>query len=184
MSKSTKTLVKPARLTNNMREAFVAAVMADVPTIDYEQQIRDVVNKAYAAALPAPIKKVLADPECAAFVLEVSVTLRHTEGLPTGKYVSFRLHAPNHDWLKNIAVNAAKPLLVQWCAQEDRLLALRQSLATAAYATNTTTQLAEAFPEFAKYLPQTEAEGTRNLPALANIVTKFVEAGWPKGKRA
>lgn len=37
------------RLTNDMRNAFIAKVMEDVPQVDYEQKIRDAVNKAALA---------------------------------------------------------------------------------------------------------------------------------------
>lgn len=104
MSKTTpKTIVKPARLTNDMRDSFIAAVMADVPKIDYEQRIRDAVDKTHAAALPAAVKKLLADPEHAEFVRIASATLNRNEGLPEGNYISFRLPAPSNEWLDKIA---------------------------------------------------------------------------------
>ena len=37
----------------------------------------------------------------------------------------------------------------------------------------------EAFPEFEKYLPS-EAQPTKNLPALANVVADLSKLGWPK----
>ena len=37
------------RLTNYIREAFVRSVMNDVPSIDYEEKIRNLVNKKVVA---------------------------------------------------------------------------------------------------------------------------------------
>lgn len=193
MKKPPKTVVKPARLTNDMRTSFVAAVMADVPKTDFESKIRDAVNKAHAAALPAVnkahaaglpavIKKLLADPEMAGYVNIESDTIRSQEGLPQGKCMTFRLAAPSHKYLEELIMSAADPLIKEWVAQDETRRQLQTKLYTVAAHCTTTTKLAEAFPEFSRYLPQTEAEGTRNLPALTNIVTDFVKAGWPKGQ--
>lgn len=40
------------KLTNYIRDAFVASVMNDVPTIDYAKQAQDVFMPAYLATLP------------------------------------------------------------------------------------------------------------------------------------
>ncbi len=91
MSKTTtpKTIVKPARLTQDMRKTFVAAVMADVPRVDHETRIRDAVNKAHAAALPAPVKKLLADPALAEFIQTKGETINSSNGAPSGHFISF-----------------------------------------------------------------------------------------------
>ena len=182
--KTPKTVVKPARLTNDMRLTFVSAVMADVPKIDHETRVRDAVNKAHAAALPHPVKKLLADPELAGFVGVRSETLNSTNGLPSNHYMSFQLAAPTDKWLEKVVADAAEPLLKEWRDETERLKELKTKLHAVANSCSTTTKLAEAFPEFARYLPQTEAEGTRNLPALTNVVADFVKAGWPKSKQA
>lgn len=180
---ASKTVVKPARLTNDMRLSFVAAVMADVPKIDYEERIRDAVNKAHNAALPGAVKKMLNDPEHSGYVRIGHATLNGHDGLPSGHYLSFNLPAPSDEWLDKLAVSVAEPITKEWCEQEFRLSGLRKKLRTVADSCSTTTKLAEAFPEFARYLPQTDAEATRNLPALANVVADFVKAGWPKGAK-
>ena len=38
-------------------------------------------------------------------------------------------------------------------------------------------------PEFAHYLPAEDAPAGRSLPVVANLVTDFVKAGWPKDKK-
>lgn len=60
---------------------------------------------------------------------------------------------------------------------------LRDKLSTIVYGLTTTTALEKALPEFAKYLPKAAAK-TDNLPAVANLVTDFVKAGWPKEQAA
>jgi hypothetical protein len=60
---------------------------------------------------------------------------------------------------------------------------LSQRLRAVAYSVSTRKALAEALPEFAKYLPADEAEAMRTVPVIANVVADFVRAGWPKDKR-
>ena len=43
-------------------------------------------------------------------------------------------------------------------------------------------KLKELLPEFEAYFP-TEEEPTKNLPAVANLVTDMMQMGWPKDKR-
>ena len=44
--------MKNIRLTNDMRDTFIAKVMADVPSKLYEDEVRDTCAKAAVAALP------------------------------------------------------------------------------------------------------------------------------------
>lgn len=171
------------RLTNDVRTAFVAGVMADVPSVDYQAKIRSAVNKAATAALPSAIKKILADEELAKFITIRGFTLNRHFGVPNGEYLSFRLPAPSDEWLEKIATAQAEPFIKQWVEQDARYHDLRNKLQTIAHHCTTIKQLSEAFPEFAKYLPRDDATATRNLPALANVVSEFVKAGWPKGAK-
>lgn len=41
--------------------------------------------------------------------------------------------------------------------------------------------LRAAMPEFAKYLPEADKAPDRSLPVVANVVSEFTKAGWPKG---
>ena len=47
----------------------------------------------------------------------------------------------------------------------------------------TLAQLKKLLPEFISYFP-TEAEPTKNLPAVANMVADLSKLGWPKGGAA
>jgi hypothetical protein len=46
---------------------------------------------------------------------------------------------------------------------------------------STLKQLKTLLPEFEKYFP-TEAQPTKNLPAVANVVADLTKLGWPKGR--
>lgn len=183
-TKKTTTVVKPQRLTNTMRDVFVAAVMADVPKTDYETAIRDAVQKAALAAMPPAVKKLYAAEDTKRWVNTSQLHLGGRDGLPGLGYINFHeLPTQNQQELKKLAAEVASDLINARCEQHGQREKLRGSLRVAADRCTTTTQLAEALPEFAKYLPQSEAEATRNLPAIANLVTEFTRAGWPKGKK-
>lgn len=166
------------RLTNEMRDSFIRRAMADVPGVDYEQKIRDAVNKAVHVALPKEVKKLLADDATKGFI--------RTSGASVDgeKYVSFyELPSCGRDWLQKVADDAAAPFLKPWKEQAERDEALRSRLRSIAYHCNTVKKLADALPEFAAYLPKDEHEAIKTLPAIANVVADFVKAGWPKGKK-
>lgn len=168
-----------------MRDVFVAAVMDDVPKTDYETAIRDAAQKAALAAMPPAVKKLYAAEETKPWVRTEYIHLNDRNGLPEGQYMSFTaLPCMSESELVNAIETATEGLCKAWCAQSEKHDTLRNTLRVAANRCATTTQLAEALPEFAKYLPQSEAEATRNLPAIANLVTEFTRAGWPKGKKA
>ena len=61
------------KLTNYMRDAFVRAVMDDVPEVDYKQQIRDTALKAAVEAMPAKLRAVWDDS-----ALQDCVAMEHT----------------------------------------------------------------------------------------------------------
>jgi hypothetical protein len=47
----------------------------------------------------------------------------------------------------------------------------------------TRSRLIELFPEFEKYAPaDVVVDKSAHLPAIANLVTDLMDAGWPKGK--
>lgn len=174
--------MKNIRLTNDMRDTFIAKVMADVPAKPYVDLVRDTATKAVHEALPPAVKKMLKDPALSSFVATRSVYLNDRDGMPSAA-IGMTFHLPSGDdkTLKAAILAAVADLLPAWCAQVEAHRVLRAKLKAVAYHCTTRNQLAEAFPEFAQYLPAVESDATRNLPALANVVTDFVKAGWPKG---
>lgn len=174
--------MKNIRLTNDMRDTFIAKAMADVPSKPFPDLVRDAANKAAHDALPPAVKKMLKDPALAGFVAVRHVYLNDRDGMPAASLgMSFQLPSDDDKALKRLILESIAGLLPEWSAQVENHKSLRAKLKAVAYHCTTRNQLAEAFPEFAQYLPAVESDATRNLPALANVVTDFVKAGWPKG---
>lgn len=161
------------KLTKNLREAFVRAAMADVPTIDYREQLQKVVTAAAVAALPPVVAAAYKQfPE---YIETKAVWIASTYFYVPGTD-SFVI--PDDVKQEIERLNALND------AQNEMLSALRTKLNAAAYSVTTRKALADLLPEFEKYLPADERAATLNLPAVANIMADFVKAGWPKGKAA
>lgn len=171
------------KMTNTQRNAFVNAVMDDVPSVDYSEMIREKAVKAALPHLPPAVVKLWNNPETRAFLREGSIYVH-------GVNIAF----PGVDWRANkdlAEMKAAEAAARDACqgiadkakAQEETRKALRARLSSAAYSVSTRKALADLLPEFARYLPP-EPEAARNLPAIANVVADFTKAGWPKGGKS
>lgn len=166
------------RLTNTMREAFVRAAMQDVPTVDYENKIRDAVNKEVAKAKK---KAGIAGVDESRLADTYSNYVRNSSG---NACTSFNARGLLKEERKAIETHPELVALQDaHDAQEKKLKALRDKLTGAINACTTRKQAAEALPEFEKYLPADEPKALRSLPALANVAADFVKAGWPKTRK-
>ncbi len=165
------------KLTNYMRDAFVRAVMDDVPEVDYKQQIRDTALKAAVEAMPAKLRAVWGDS-----ALRDSVNTRHTR-ITDCVYETMPQYCGIEEALKAQA-DVLEALHAKHHAQETQRYELRTKVKAVAYSVKTRKQLAEMLPEFEKYLPADEAAAIRTLPVVANVVAELVAAGWPKEQMA
>ena len=165
------------RLSTTLRSAFVRAVMDDVPFVDYDEQLRQLAQKAVDSYRPAALVRALAlDPNIQDWLnRDYQFIHKYQQSFClVGSMQSLdRLNADKDFTLA--AVNLRK--LQQ--AQQEKRSALEAKLKASAQACQTRAQLAKAFPEFEKYLP-TEAGNSKCLPALANLMSDFMAAGWPK----
>jgi hypothetical protein len=173
------------RLTNTLRQAFVKAVMQDVPKIDDQEQIRSLIQKAVKEALPAKVAAVWNDPQLRAYITTGSLSCKWGTSAEN-VYMSIELPSTRHYSYEGVdvpvkVVEEANALGVAWYRQIAVRDVLEKKLTQAAASVMTRKALAELLPEFEKYLPADEANAQKtNLPALANVVSDFVKAGWPK----
>ena len=161
------------RLTNYIRDAFVTSVMDDVPRVNYHQQAEDLLRKSVIEELPLKVRAVWADTDTRGYLDTISI---NCHGL--------HLRVPGLEH-RNSAPAAAVAELTRLDTlhkeQTQARLKLEEGLRAVAYGSTTRKSLVDKLPEFEKYLPK-EDEKPSNLPALANIVTSFMEAGWPKAR--
>lgn len=164
------------KLTQNDRDAFVRAVMNDVPTIDYVEQSRALVLKQLVQKLPPKIKAIWNDSELRGFI-KCDAYFRPIGSLSSvyGPPVEYSPDAAT--MVKLQGMSAAKT------AQHERLQELRSKVSGAIQGCTTLKQAKERLPEFEKYLPaDRDGTGVNQLPAIANVVADLVKAGWPKDK--
>jgi thiaminase len=165
------------RLSTSMRQAFVRAVMDDVPFVDYDEQLRQLAQKTVDSYRPAALVRALEiDPSIQDWLnRDYQFISKYSQSfcLVGSKQSLDRLNA-DPDFTQ-----AAQNLRKQQQAQLEQRSALETKLKASAQACQTRAQLAKALPEFEKYLP-IEAGNSKCLPALANLMSDFMAAGWPK----
>jgi hypothetical protein len=169
------------KLTNAIRDAFVRAAMDDVPQVDYTEAIRKIGTDAVLEALPPSVRKVWDDAKTRPYLVS------HTRWMGgVGVHVPSLGGRWNEEELPAVSSKATKAIAdleTKKNAQEETRKGLQQKLRGAAYSCSTRKGLADLLPEFAKYLPADDAAAIRTLPVIANIVSDFTKAGWPKGKK-
>lgn len=165
------------KLTNYMRDAFIRAAMNDVPSVDYVGQANTIASAALAAAFAKEFPGV--DMEKA----DASGWLKHVGVKMPVNLPNLFTAAPSYECLEKDAKVWAK--LCELDKLHDRQVrernGLQEKLHAVAYSVSTRKALVAALPEFEKYLPEDEPKAIRSLPVVANVVTDFVKAGWPKG---
>ena len=163
------------RLTKTIREAFVRAAMADVPQHDYQAEIHKLLQDDAISKLPPKVKAIADDKD-----------LRHflkTESHYINGYQCSNVRVMHPEYTRSPKVNEkVEALLVEFAEQNARNNALRTKLAATADAVTTRKALVDLLPEFEKYLPADEAKAVASLPAVANVLSDFVKAGWPKNQ--
>lgn len=161
------------KLTRTLRQAFVRAVIGDVPKIDYLTQACDTAMKFGVAGLPGDVKAIYkVAPE---FIAIQKAYVSHLG------YVYF----PGKDNLTDKQQAELDQLSDKAAAQREAHRELEEKLIGVANSVQTVKALKELLPEFAKYMPD-ETGSTMNLPAIAiaNVVADFVKAGWPDKQKA
>lgn len=177
------------RLTISHRDAFVRAVMQDYPKNTYEAEIIKLLKAGFPKVYPASVKTLIKNNQ-KHYLKESSI--RYSDGhLPfwgSLKHTSntyFRLDAsssvdPYKELLTANDFTAFCKLMKEWNAYLTTKDSLRQRLHSGIYGANTLKQALEIFPEFEKYLPTEEGKMPKgSLPAVANIFSDLVKAGWP-----
>jgi hypothetical protein len=159
------------RLTNMLKEAFVRAAMDDVPKIDYDEKLIQAVTDEAVRQLPPKVRALYNDKD-----------LRHFVKTNRDWHGGVSIHYPGEEIkLPETVAAEIKQLEELKDAQSDARSDLRSKLKAIAESCTTRKALAAALPEFEKYLPADDAAACRTLPAVANVVSDFMKAGWPKG---
>lgn len=168
-----------SRLTKTTRDAFVAAVMADVPSVDYVAKVRKFLEEAIYERLPDKVRHVYDDPLTRPFLKSSSWWIR---GLDQSLYLYC------HDVLSDGALpddvrGTLQNLVTDFLRQKEARKKMRDKLSGLIAGYSTVAAAAKGLPELEKYLPAPEPKKTPNLPAVSNVVADLSKLGWPKGEK-
>lgn len=165
------------KLSKQMRDGIVRAIMSDLPRIDIEQIARDEVLAAAVSRLPEKVRAVWNDQKlrdfldmrsigtnCGAIYCRVPGNSREYQ--PASAIIG------EDAWIKFQARCGELRQRNEATAQTER--SLRASLAEVA----TAEQFCERFPGLAKYAP-VAPEKAANLPATTSLIDSLREAGLP-----
>ena len=168
------------KLTNVDREAFIRAVLNDVPQVDYSEQCRSLVTKWAISRLPEAVHSAY----------KTHPSLFSTAYIQTPGHLS-SVYAPGTDAIYNLDMVApelwAQLVELSHAAKEQEMTnkALREQLKGAIFSCTTLKKAKEMLPEFEKYLPaDRDGVSDRAMPVISNLVATLVEAGWPKSQGA
>jgi hypothetical protein len=160
------------RLTNTIRNAFVRAAMQDVPEIDYQEQMRKLIQDDAVAQLPLKVRAIYSDASLRHF-LNTNYAYRYgSVSVPCAKDGYSPSAKAAEEYKRMDSANDS---------QDEKRNALESKLRACALACTTRKALVDMLPEFEKYLPADDAAACRTLPVVANVVSDFAQAGWPKG---
>lgn len=166
------------RLTKTDREAFVRAVMADVPKVDHVEKMRVLVKNWAVNQLPLPIRAIYENPDLRAYVA--------TEyfGTPNG-YSDFVVCGKDRvNWVNTPLKDEIQKIVDAEKLQEDTRDALKEQVSNVIAACTTLKKAQELLPEFVKYLPaDRDSNPTAGVPMISTVVADLTKAGWPTGSK-
>lgn len=179
------------RLTKYQKEAFVRAVMDDVPDTDEKKkEITTLLTEAILNLAPHEVRVLWNKYGTTDLFATCKVQFSNHYFCnlpPIFKAQNFQSSWVHSEVVLNLinsqVAEKVKSLEAELSKAEVERKTLRTKLTAVANGCSTLKQLQAQLPEFQKYMPQ-EAAKSENLPALANLVTDFVKAGWPKHKEA
>ena len=163
------------KLNNSHRDAFIRAVIDDVPQIDYDDICRKKCVEWGIGLLPVEVRAVYDK-----YPNYIHTFWFGTPGCLNSVYVPGV--SPNEQAQAAIK-SELQDLANAKSAQSRKLRELEQQLKAAIYSVTTLKRAKEILPEFEKYLPN-EISGAvdRSMPTISNLVSSLVEAGWPKNQ--
>ena len=152
------------KLTNYHRDAFIHAVMNDVPKITKED-VQPKVQEALVKAMSPEARKLYRKAP-KALVRDYSYDLTTDRCC-----VNFTVGDAD-----------AASVLVPFVEAVKKHEAVKASLRATIYSCSTLKQAKDRLPEFEKYLPSEAGSlpASANLPVVANLVADLTKLGWPK----
>jgi uncharacterized protein (DUF2267 family) len=152
------------KLTQYDREAFVRAVMNDVPHITKEEVLPKLQAELLKAMSPEARKLFRKSPEALAWESSYHLTTDRS-------YVRFVVGD-----VENVSAT-----IEPYAKAVEAHASIKERLQATIKGCSTLKQAKERLPEFEKYLPaESGTTGVTSLPAISNLVADLSKIGWPK----
>lgn len=150
------------------KQAIVTAIMNDLPPIDKAKRAADIKATIIKAMSPEVRKMYKTKPnalrtKCVAYTNEFRTW---GDEMPVGDVTDAQI----------------KEITAPYEKEENARAEMKRKLTGAFDGIRTLKAALKMFPEFKQYMP-TEAEPTKNLPALANVMADLSKLGWPKDEK-
>lgn len=176
------------KLTKTHKQAFVSAVMNDVPQHDFSADYETLIKADMLATAHPKVKAVLEDKETShilfAYNSVAPACLQVGNSYFYPRTVGISSVAAYHSYKPSDAAKAASGELMRLAIEQHLAREkLRADVTSVIGSCTTLKQAHERLPEFTKYLPE-ELEKSTMLPAIANLAADLMKAGWPKGVAA
>ena len=164
------------RLTNSDRDAFIQAVIDDVPQTNYDEEARSKIQ-AWAVARIPEVMRIAYEKHPAYF----ENRWHRTPGCLATVYAVSADNDTNIQEIDPAFYSELVELASLKSEQQRRERELRQQLKGVIYSCTTLKKAEELLPEFKKYLPADRDGNTnRSMPVISNLVATLTQAGWPK----
>ena len=159
------------RLTNVMKQKFVNAVLADIPSVDYLEKMRSIISKDAYDKLPEEGKTLFNNLDTKHMV---SVKYLY---IPVG-VGSLSVQVPNSLYvLEGKAKLEVDSLITLHTEQSKKRTEVSTRLASEIMYVTTDTKLRELYPDLVKYMPTEMVPVTQNLPAAESIMNSLKKLG-------
>jgi len=166
------------KLTNCHRQAFVSAVLLDIPEVDYRAQFQKLIEEDMLVTAPPKIAAVLKDKELRHYLIN-----GYSSFHPGGYYSALGGVSVYRDYKPSIPASLKiEELQALGKAQKESREAIEAQISGVIKSCTTLKSAQDRLPEFVKYLPEEDAKGTM-LPAIANLAAELAKMGWPKGAK-
>ena len=157
------------KLTKYQKQGIARAIIQDLPPVDYKKR---------RAEMQAAIVKLMSAPVAKLYKTNPDALRQYT----MDTRIVGDCYADSWVVVGDVPFKKVPELAEKYTAENSARYAAKQQLEAAIDGCNTLKQLMATLPEFEKYYP-TEAQPTKNLPALANVVADLSRLGWPKGEK-
>lgn len=168
------------KLTVQMKNQIINAIMADIPEHNYHQDAKDLVLPVVVDKLPAAIRRIYDDNALAPYLKHMVIRPRSNAGLTVsipsaeGSYTTDILQ-----YLDVKTLNKFEALGVAMREARQKRQNMMSELMRSFKLVSTFKQFEDAFPKLKRYLPTPERP-VPNLPATTDLMDNLKKIGWPK----